>query len=80
MAPDSHDVNPISVCHGFRVEAGGKRIGIVEDILYGRDQEPAALLVRGGLFGTKTVIVAAEDVLEVVPRAKRVVAREGRPD
>ena len=68
-----------SVCHGFRVEAGGKRFGRVEDILHGGDSEPAALLVRGGLFGTKTMIVPAVDVLEVVPRAKRVVARAGRP-
>jgi hypothetical protein len=79
MAPDPHDVNPISVCHGFRVEAGGNRLGRVEDILHGGDSEPAALLVRGGLFGTKTMIVPAVDVLEVVPRAKRVVARAGRP-
>jgi len=64
-----------------RLPGGGgrQRLGRVEDILHGGDSEPAALLVRGGLFGTKTMIVPAVDVLEVVPRAKRVVARAGGP-
>jgi hypothetical protein len=60
-------------CHGFRVEAAGRRLGIVEDVLYGDGGGPAALLVRGGLFGTRTILVPVEDVCEVVPRVKRVV-------
>jgi hypothetical protein len=60
-------------CHGFRVEAAGRRLGIVEDVLYGDGGDPAALLVRGGLFGTRAILVPVEDVSEVVPRVKRVV-------
>jgi hypothetical protein len=68
----------LPVCHGFRLEAGGKRLGIVEDVLYGHDRDPAALLVRGGLFGTRATIVAVEDVVEVIPSSKRVIVREVR--
>ena len=79
MAPDPHDVNPI-----FRVPrlpGRGRRQAprARRGLLHGGGSEPSALLVRGGLFGTKTMIVPAVDVLEVVPRAKRVVARAGRP-
>jgi hypothetical protein len=65
-------------CHGFRLEVGGRTLGVVEDILYGADSSPAALLVRGGILGTRQTLVAVEDVTEVVPRAKRIVARAGR--
>ncbi|HEU4449313.1 MAG TPA: PRC-barrel domain-containing protein [Gaiellaceae bacterium] len=67
----------LSSCQGFRLEARGRRIGIVEDVLYGDDPEPAALLVRGGLFGAKTIIVPVDEVIEVEPRSKRVVVRDG---
>jgi hypothetical protein len=68
----------LSSCHGFRVEAGGRSLGIVEDVLYGDGRDPAALLVRGGFFGTRTTLVAVEDVSEVVPRVKRVVLGNGK--
>ena len=63
-------------CHGFRLEAEGKRLGVVEDVLYGQDRDPAALLVRGGLFGTRATIVPVEEVVKVLPRSKRVIVRE----
>ena len=41
-------------CHGFRVYSPRGRLGIVEDVLYGGDPDrPAALAVRGGLFGAE---------------------------
>jgi hypothetical protein len=66
----------LRLCHGFRLEAEGKRLGVVEDVLYGQDRDPAALLVRGGLFGTRATIVPVEDVVKVLPRSKRVIVRE----
>jgi uncharacterized protein YrrD len=66
----------LRLCHGFRLEAEGKRLGVVEDVLYGQDRDPAALLVRGGLFGTRATIVPVEDVVEVIPRSKCVIVRE----
>jgi PRC-barrel domain len=71
--PDARSSDWLPSCHGFRVEAAGKRLGVVEDILYGDGRIPAALLVRGGLWGTRTSIVPVENVTEVVPRSKRVV-------
>ena len=65
-------------CEGFRLDAEGRRVGVVEDVLYGQDRDPAALLVRGGLFGTRVMIVPVEEVREVVPRSKRVILREAR--
>jgi hypothetical protein len=63
----------LPTCHGFRVElAAGRRVGIVEDVLFGDARDPTALLVRGGLFGMRTTIVPVEAVVGVVPRAKRV--------
>lgn len=66
----------LRLCHGFRLEAEGKRLGVVEDVLYGQDRDPAALLVRGGLFGTRATIVPVEEVVKVLPRSKRVIVRE----
>ena len=67
----------LSSCHGYGVEAGGGRVGVVEDVLYGAEQGvAAALVVRGGLFGTRVTIVAVESVVSVSPRSKRVVVRD----
>jgi hypothetical protein len=56
-------------CHGFRVETPDGRLGIVEDVLYGADpNRPAALAVRGGLFGTRVEIVPTEELGRIDPR------------
>ena len=76
MRDEKHDW--LSSCHGYGVEAGGSRVGVVEDVLFGAEQSvAAALVVRGGLFGTRVTIVAAESVVSVSPRWKRVVVRDG---
>jgi hypothetical protein len=62
----------LPACHGFRVEVAGRRVGIVEDVLYGDTRDPTALLVRGGLLGMRTLIVPVEAVVGVLPRVKRV--------
>jgi hypothetical protein len=56
-------------CHGFRVDTPDGRLGIVEDVLYGEDPgRPAALAVRGGVFGARVEIVPTEDLEEIDPR------------
>lgn len=60
-------------CHGFRVDIPRRRLGIVEDVLYGAEHDrPSALAVRGGLFGRRLELVPVEDVDTVDPRRKRV--------
>jgi hypothetical protein len=58
-------------CEGFRVDCPDGRVGIVETVL-GDEDEPTALAVREGLFALETVIVPIEDVVEVHPRAERI--------
>lgn len=67
----------LSSWHGYGVEAGGSRVGVVEDVLFGVEHGVvAALVVRGGLFGTRVRIVTAESVASVRPRSRRVVLRD----
>jgi hypothetical protein len=68
----------LPACQGFRLESAGRWVGVVEEVLFGDDDLPAALLVQGGLFGNRTYIVAAEDVVDVVPRSKRVLIEKRR--
>jgi hypothetical protein len=64
-------------CHGFRVYSPRGRLGIVEDVLYGGDPDrPAALAVRGGLFGRRVEVVPVESVEEISPRQTRIAVRE----
>jgi uncharacterized protein YrrD len=60
-------------CHGFRVEAAGRRVGVVEDVLYGAQPgRVSALAVRGGLFGGRLELVPVEAVERVEARHKRI--------
>jgi hypothetical protein len=66
-------------CHGFRVDSHGRRLGVVEDVLYGADiDKPSALAVRGGLFGGRLEIVPVESVAVISPRNKRIVIRDAQ--
>ena len=62
-------------CHGFRVEAAGKRLGVVEDVLYGAEGRVSALAVRGGLIGPRLEVVPVEAVEQVEAREKRITLR-----
>jgi len=67
-------------CHGFRVDSPHRRIGIVEDVLYGAETDrPAALAVRGGLFGNRIEVVPIESVATISPRLKRICLRDLTP-
>jgi hypothetical protein len=63
-------------CQGFRVEAGGRKLGVVDDVLFGRHSEPATLLVRTGLFrlGLRAISVAEIETIE--PRSLLITVRQ----
>ena len=63
-------------CQGFRVQSDGRRIGIVEDVLYGAEHDrPSALLVRTGMLKRRLEAISLEDVEEIFPRAQRLSLR-----
>jgi hypothetical protein len=62
-------------CQGFRVESGGKRVGIVDDVLFGQKSEPATLLVRTGLFRLGLRAISVDEVETIDPRALRITLR-----
>jgi hypothetical protein len=62
-------------CQGFRVESGGKRIGVVDDVLFGRHSEPATLLVRTGLFRLGLRAISVAEIERIDPRGLRITLR-----
>lgn len=67
-------------CQGFRVEAGGRKLGVVDDVLFGRHSEPATLLVRTGLFRLGLRAISVDEVEAIDPRGLRItVRREATP-
>ena len=67
-------------CEGFRVDAPTERVGVVEAVRFGsRLDRPDELLVRGGVLGTRRLVIDVMDVDEVVPREQRLVLR-GAPE
>jgi hypothetical protein len=59
-------------CHGFRVDVARRRLGIVEDVLYGAEPDrPAALVVRGGVLGGRVELVPVEAVETIEPSRRR---------
>ena len=80
MTRESHDYW-VGHCEGFRVGAGGRRVGIVEEVVLRLRPELAdSLVVRGGLFGNRLTLVPVEAVTDVRPREKRIlVSPEWRP-
>jgi hypothetical protein len=65
-------------CEGFRVDGPDGRVGVVEAVL-GHEDEPTTLAVREGLFALRTVYVPIEQIVEIQPRAERLVLRS-RPE
>lgn len=61
----------IANCHGFRVDAGAGRIGVVEDVRTSEGDEPV-LVVRAGLLGRRVLLIPGSEVAFVVPRAERI--------
>lgn len=63
-------------CQGFRVEYGGKRVGIVDDVLFGQKSEPATLLVRTGLFRLGLRAISVDEIESIDPRALRITLKQ----
>jgi hypothetical protein len=59
-------------CEGYRVFAGEEPIGYVEEIAFGPDEEPAALVVRVGETFTHLLTVAVDAVEGFDPMGERV--------
>jgi hypothetical protein len=61
---------------GFAVEVDGRRLGLVEDVVYdSRIDRPDAVLVRVGLLRRRLALVPVDSVLALVPREQVVVVR-----
>lgn len=66
-------------CQGFRVEVAGKRIGVVDDVLFGQHSEPATLLVRTGLFRLGLRAISVDEIEAIDPRSLRITLRSAPP-
>jgi hypothetical protein len=63
-------------CQGFRVDSRGARIGTVEDVLYGSElDQPAALLIRTGIFVRRLESISVDEIEAIDPRAQRLSVR-----
>ena len=58
-------------CEGFAVTRGGRRLGLVEEVLR-TGGCPRSLVVRTGLFGRRAVLVPLDHVEDVAPRRRLV--------
>jgi hypothetical protein len=66
-------------CRGFTVVAEGRRLGVVDDVLFGPDTTvPEHLLVRTGFLARRRVRIPAAAIDDIDPRRRRLVLREGR--
>jgi uncharacterized protein YrrD len=64
-------------CQGFRVEAAGKKIGVVDDVVFGRESEPATLLVRTGLFRLGVRAIPVDEIESIDPQRLRITLKRG---
>ena len=56
-------------CEGYGVEQAGRRLGVVENVVFESQLDrPGALRVRSGLFREKLKVVRIDEVEEIVPR------------
>ena len=67
-------------CEGYRVDAGRRRIGFVQETLdAGTEPGRPLLVVRGGRLGRRLFTARPEDVVAVVPRELRLWLRSDAP-
>jgi hypothetical protein len=61
---------------GFRVDSGGRRVGLVHEVVHGsKPERPDALVVTVGLLGRRLEVVPVEAVEGVEPRELRLQLR-----
>jgi hypothetical protein len=65
-------------CQGFRVDAGGQKVGVVDEVLFGRQSEPATLLVRTGLFRLGLRAISVDEIETIDPRSLRITLKPGK--
>ncbi|MDQ3890030.1 MAG: hypothetical protein M3312_05710 [Actinomycetota bacterium] len=64
-------------CEGYRVESSRRRLGTIEALRFeSRADRPDALVVRGGIFRRRTILVPVSDVLDILPHEHRIVVRD----
>jgi len=81
---DSHDPRHSSLgtdywlhrCQGFRVESPAGRIGTVTGVRFQGSIEPELLEVRSGLLGYRLRLIPVGDVIEILPKQRRVTVRD----
>ncbi len=72
--PQSDDV--LSSCHGYEVEAPEARLGVVQELRYGRRHDrPDLLVVRAGRLRRRTLLVPVDLVEQALPEQRRLVLR-----
>lgn len=63
-------------CHGFRVEADERIVGIVEGVRFGSSAtRPDLIEIRGGRFGRRLFLVPVEDVEDVIEEEQTLLLR-----
>jgi hypothetical protein len=68
-------------CEGFHVDAPTGRVGVVEEVRFEtRLDRPDTLVVRGGLVGSRVLLVPVSDVKDVAPRQQRLVLARAPDD
>ena len=65
-------------CQGFRVEVAGKKVGVVDDVLFGQQSEPATLLVRTGLFRLGLRAISVDEIEAIDPQGLGITLRAER--
>lgn len=78
MAVQRSDLGWLAHCEGFGVEASGRRLGVVEEVLFVSGR-PAAIIVVGGVLRVRTLLVDADEVEGVWPTSRRVVLSSTAP-
>ncbi len=60
-------------CEGYRVDGHAGRIGFVEEVRNDPSEPSRKLLaVRAGLLGRRVVVLSADEIEFIVPRAERI--------
>jgi hypothetical protein len=66
-------------CEGFRVESPVGRIGTVTGVRFKGSLEPTFLEVRAGLLGHRLLLIPVGDVLEILPKQRRIIVLARNP-
>jgi hypothetical protein len=66
----------ITRCQGFQVAAQGRKLGVVDAVLFEDDPDsPSALSVRRSRFARGVRIIGAAEIEGIDTRARRIVVR-----